>query len=161
MEGLKKHLYQLAILHTQPRDEAVFFRKYFDEHLYISLPAGHPLADRKSVSFQDLKGMSILAHGNAGFWVDICQQNLADTKLLVQDSMEVLNELVEASSLPVFHSDLARERGYQTAGRVMIPIDDRPAHATYYLACLESEKARFAPVFCAVQSKGTSVEGPS
>lgn len=138
--GLKNHTYQLAILHSKPDDKNIFCQEYFDEHLYISLPKDHPLASRGELSFADLKDMSILAHSNSGFWIDICKDNLKDSKLLIQDSLDVLHELIKSSSLPAFHSDRAVEQGYTAEDRIAIPLSDKAAHVTYYLACMDSEK---------------------
>lgn len=33
------------------------------------------LASAESISARDLEGLHILAHGGAGFWLDICRQN--------------------------------------------------------------------------------------
>lgn len=113
----------------------------------VTFPADHPLASRKTITFRDLSGLSILAHGGSGFWVDICRKNLPDTKLLVQDSMEMLSEIVDASSLLVFNSDRAVKEHEDAEGRVTVPITDEAAHVTYYLACLEAEKGRYKAVF--------------
>lgn len=144
---LKNHTCQLAILHVQPDDKNIFYQRYFDEHLYISLPKSNPLASRKQLSFADLSEMSILAHNNSGFWIDICKDNLKNSKLLIQDSIDTLHELIDYSSLPAFHSDRAVEYGYNTDGRVTIPLTDTAAHVTYYLACLETEKSKYHSIF--------------
>lgn len=150
VRGLKNHIYQLVILHDLPKDgedDEIFCRSYMEERLAVTFPADHPLASRKTITFRDLSGLSILAHGGSGFWVDICRKNLPDTKLLVQDSMEMLSEIVDASSLPVFNSDRAVKEHEDAEGRVTVPITDEAAHVTYYLACLEAEKGRYKAVF--------------
>ena len=147
ISGLKNHTYQLAILHKQPVDKHIICQKYFDEHLYINLPQNHPLASRKELSFAELSGMSILAHRNSGIWIDICKDNLTDSKLLIQDSIDTLHELIEHSSLPAFHSDRAVEYGYTADRRIDIPLRDNAAHVTYYLACLDSEKSKYHFIF--------------
>ena len=150
--GLKNHIYQLAVLHEQPDDRNIFCQRYIDEHLYITFPTDHPLVSRKTISFAELEGMSILAHGSSGFWLDVCRQNLKGAKLLVQDSMDVLHELIDSSSLPAFHSNRAIEYGYESVGRVTIPISDKSAYAIYYLSCLNSEKTKYDSIFSAVRS---------
>ena len=152
LAGLKKRVYQLVILHEYPADNNIFCQKYIDEQLYITLPSDHAIASRKTLAFADLEGMSILAHGSSGFWLDRCRQNLKNTKLLIQDSIDMLHELLESSSLPAFNSDRAVEYGYESQGRVTIPLTDEAAHVTYYLACLDSEKAKYRSIFHAVRS---------
>ena len=150
--GLKKRIYQLVIIHELPVDNNIFCQRYLDEQLYITLPLNHPLVSREALTFADLEGMSILAHGNSGFWLDICKQNLKRAKLLVQDSIDMLHELLDSSSLPAFNSNRAIEYGYESLQRVTIPLIDEAAHATYYLACLDSEKSKYTSVFNAVRS---------
>lgn len=158
LPGLKNRAYQLVILHEAPEENFIFLQKYLDERLCITLPQNHPLASRKEVSFQDLDGMSILAHRNAVFWVTLCRRHLPHSKLLAQDSLEVLHELVDSSSLPAFSSDLAVKQGYVSEDRVTLPITDKAACATYYLACLQSEKEKYASFFRAVCPESSSVE---
>lgn len=146
ISGLKTHVYQLAILHEPVEDEKICCRKYMDEHLAVTLPADHVLASKKTLTFQDLSGFSILAHGGSGVWLDICRRNLKDAKLLVQDSMDMLSELVHASSLPVFNSDRAMKSSDMSDRRITVPITDKAAHITYYLACLTEEKEKYSGV---------------
>lgn len=150
--GLRNRTYQLAVLHEPPTAEDLFCQRYLDERLCVTLPREHPLASRTQVTFQELDGLSLLAHRNALFWVEICRRKLPRSKLLAQDSVEILHELVDSSTLPAFSSDRAVERGYESEGRVTIPICDEDAFATYYLACLQSEKAKYDALFSAVRS---------
>ena len=71
---------------------------------------------------------------------------------MIQDSIDMLYELLDFSSLPAFNSDRAMEGGYESQERVTIPLTDEAAHATYYLACLDSEKAKYRSIFHAVRS---------
>lgn len=152
ISGLKNHSYQLAILHKKPIDKNIFCQKYMDEHLYISIPEDHPLSLKKSITFSDLAGMSILAHGSSGFWIDLCKEHITNAKLLVQDDIDVLHELIESSSLPAFYSDRAKAQGYRSRKRIALPIDDPCAYVTYYLSCLHSEKVKYQSIFRAIDT---------
>ena len=44
------------------------------------------------------------------------------------------------------------EMGYQTLGRVSIPINDEDAHATYWAACRTSDRNKYRAIFNAVRS---------
>lgn len=153
--GLKKRTHQLAVLHECPLESNIFCQRYFDEQLYIMLPADHALASRETLTFADLEGMRILAHGSSGFWLDRCRENLKGTKLLIQDGIDMLRELLDSSSLPAFHSDRAMEYGYNPEGRISIPLTDQAAHVTYYLACLDSERAKYNSIFTSASSTFT------
>lgn len=143
IRGLKNQVYQLAVLHQIPEDKDIFYQPFTEEQLSITLPPDHPLASRTQVTFQELNGMNILAHSYSGFWLDICRKHLTKGRLLTQDSIDTLYELVDFSSLPAFSSDRAMEHGPGAEGRVTVPICGEDAHAVYYLACLCSEKGKY------------------
>lgn len=155
ISGLKDRIYQLVVLHNEPNDPDIFYQQYIKEQLCISVPEEHPLASRKTVSFQDFAGTSILANGDSGFWLDICRQNMNESNLLVQKNLQTLKEVVGASSLPVFNSTQMLERGHNIPGRVTIPISDDSVRITYYLACLKTEKRRYQVIFNSARSSAT------
>ena len=99
-----------------------------------------------------MRGMRILVSGRIGFWMDICKKHLSESDLLIQTSSEALGELIEASTLPFFNSDRMIEMGYQTPGRVSVPIGDEDAHATYWAACRTSDQNKYRAIFNAVRS---------
>lgn len=149
--GLKTHGYQLVILHHYEDDSALFCQRFMKERLYFSIAGDHELAKKESVSFDDIRGLRILMDRNVGFWMDICRDKLSSDDLIVQDSFDAFNELVQASNLPLFNSDHFLSRGYEAPGRISIPISDEEAHATYYLTCLASEQKTYRSLFNAVR----------
>lgn len=157
VSGLKNHLYQIAILHENPDDKSLFCQRFLEEKLYISLPKENPLAKKKSATWDDLKNLRILMDGTSGFWKDIAQSHLPPENLLVQNSFDALDELVEASALPVFNSDQFLKKGYEPSGRVSVPVEGKDAHAVYYLAALNAEQQKFRSIFNAV--RGTAISG--
>ena len=151
LSGLRSHLYQLVVLHEYPEDKELFCQRYLDEQLYITLPKDHPLAKQESVCFEDLKGMRILMTAHVGFWMDITLQKLSASDLLIQNSMDALGELIDASSLPFFNSDQMLRMGYAPPERISLPIRDPEAHTTYWIASLTSEYQKYRSVFNAVR----------
>lgn len=111
------------------------------------MPLGHPLAARQSVTFQDLDGLSLLAHRNALAWMELCRRKLPHSNLLAQDSLESLHQLIDSSTLPAFGSVRALERERPRENRVAVPLQDAEARATYYLACLQGEQKRYSGLF--------------
>ena len=152
---LKNRSSQLVVLHELPSDKSLFCQRYLHEQLYISVPKDSPLSDRSGVSMKDLKGLNILVHRYSGFWLDICRENLPDANLLIQDNMEALAELVEASSLPVFNSSVMLANGYVPPNRVNLPVTDVYASVDYYITCLVSEKKKYSSLFNAVRVEMT------
>ncbi len=152
LSGLRSHLFQMVVLHHCPEDKDLFCQRYLDEQLYISLTEDHPLARQESVTFEELKGLRILMTTHVGFWMDITLSKLNASDLLIQNSMDALGELIDASSLPFFNSDQMLKAGYQPPDRIALPISDPEAHATYWIACLASEQQKYRAVFSAVRS---------
>ena len=68
------------------------------------MPEDHPIAQRDSVVFEDLRGLRILMTAGIGFWMEIRLRNLDGSDLLIQNTMDALAELIEASNLPIFIS---------------------------------------------------------
>lgn len=152
VHGLRSHLYQLVILHEYPKDKDLYCQRYLDEQLMITVPDNHPFAERESVTFEDLKGLRILMTAGVGFWMDITLNHLSAPGLLIQNSMDALSELIDASSLPFFNSDQMLKMGYEMPGRVTIPIKDPEAHTTYWITCLTSEQQKYRSLFNAIRS---------
>ena len=117
------------------------------------MPLGHPLAARQSVTFQDLDGLSLLAHRNALAWMELCRRKLPHSNLLAQDSLESLHQLIDSSTLPAFGSVRALERERPRGNRVAVPLRDAEARATYYLACLQGEQKRYNGLFRRVRGE--------
>lgn len=76
------------------------------EQLYFSLPPAHPLSGSKGLYFKDIDGESILLFSQIGFWREVCRQKMPLTRALVQTEQEDFQELVQASALPSFVSNL-------------------------------------------------------
>lgn len=151
LSGLRNRSYQLVILHEKPEERDLYCQHYLEEKLFIVLPKDHPLAGRKSVTFDDLREYKVLLVSSIGFWMEICRRRLDPEKLIVQNNMDALLELIEASTLPHFTSDRIMERGGANPDRVTIPIEDPDAKTTYYIACLNSEKKKYGAVFSAAR----------
>ena len=151
LSGLENRLYQMVVLHHCPEDKKLFCQRYLDEQLYVSVTKDHPLGKQESVTFEELKGLRILMTAHIGFWMDITLEKLNASDLLIQNSMDALGELIDASNLPFFNSDQMLKAGYQPPDRVALPITDPEAHATYWIACLASEQQKYRSVFSAIR----------
>ncbi len=149
--GLKNKLYQLAILHEYTDDPELYLQHYLEERLYISLPKNHPLSKQKSVTYEELRGMSVLLISSVGFWMNVCLRHLDPANLLIQKNSYALYELIEASNLPHFNSDCMLDRHGEDPERVTLPISDGDAHTAFYIACLNSEKKKYGAVFSAAR----------
>lgn len=82
-QRLRNHLYQLVILHECPDDKTLYCQRYLEEKLYITLSKDHPLAKKKTVSFDDLKGIRILMTAGICFWMDVTLKHFSTSDLLI------------------------------------------------------------------------------
>ena len=108
-------------------------KEWMHERLFVCVPPSHALAQHKTLSFSKINGFNFLLRTELGFWDMLCREKMPASRFLVQTDPEVFNELVSASSLPCFTTDYGR---YLTAysDRVNIPLSDREADVTFYLA---------------------------
>ena len=151
LKGLRNHLYQLVVLHENPEDKSLYCQRYLEEKLYITVPEDHPLAMRQSVTFDELKGFRILMTSAIGFWMGVTLKHLSESDLLIQTSTDALSELIDASNLPFFNSDQIMRASVEIPGRISLPITDDDAQATFWVACLASERLKYRSLFSAIR----------
>ena len=72
---------------------------------------------------------------------------MPSARFLLQEEPSTFSELVKASALPSFTSDVAMKRGHREANRVFIPILDEEAHVTYYCLCKMDKKKTLEKFF--------------
>ena len=139
LQGLRDDVYQLIILPYPVEELGIACVKYGEEHLYFSLPPAHPLSGSKGLYMKDLNGETMLLRNHLGFWRDVADQKMPDTRFLEQDDI-AFEELVKSSALPSFATDVVLRREGNPVNRVNIPILDEEANVTYY--CLYKPHGR-------------------
>ena len=140
LRGLQEETYQMVVLPFPVESDGIACVKYEEEHLFFSLPPAHPLSASKALHLKDLNGESMLLRSKIGFWNQLHQKQMPDTHFLVQEGNFAFNELVKASALPSFTSDLVIKREGAVPNRVIVPILDEQANVTFY--CLYQAKAK-------------------
>lgn len=147
LAGLESNVYQLVVLHKKPEGESYFCKECMRESLMFALPKGHRYARRKSLSFSEMNGENMLLMPDIGFWDFVTTNKMPDSRFLTQSDRFSFHELVRASSLPAFTSDLAEKYTEVPSGRINIPISDEDSSVSYYLVCRADRKKTFAPLF--------------
>lgn len=147
---LLNNVYQLVVTHVKPDGEQYFWKECMKETLMFALPKGHRYAKRKSLSFSEMNGENMLLMPDIGFWNFITTDKMPDSRFLTQSDRFSFNELIQASSLPAFTSDLAEKYAEVPSGRVNIPISDEDSSVSYYLSCRVENKKTFASLFSAL-----------
>lgn len=102
------------------------------EDLSLRVPKGNPLASRRSVSFADFDGQTLLLFRAIGFWMGMVHEHSPNSRLVVQDDRVVFSRLMNSTDMLCFTTDAPENEG-EVPGRVTVPIVDADAHATYFL----------------------------
>ncbi|WP_195282387.1 LysR family transcriptional regulator [Harryflintia acetispora] len=152
LQGLGDGTYQMIVLPEPIQQPGIHCVRYGEEQLYFSLPPAHPLSGAKALHLKDLDGETMLLLSQIGFWHEMHREKMPNTHFLVQEEDFAFNELVRASALPSFTSDLAIKREGNASNRVMIPILDPEAHATFYCLCRADEEKKLSAFFRRIES---------
>jgi len=142
LAGLKRGSYRLILTDRPVGQPGVLCRKYTQEQLCVALPPSHPLSMRSSIRMEELGSESILAYRDLGVWQRIVQKN-PRLHYLVQSDRSTLAELVQASNIPCFSSNLTASRFLGRSNRVTVPLEDEEASVTFYLCARENDRALF------------------
>lgn len=150
LTALENNVYQLVVTHVKPDGEQYFWKECMKETLMFALPKGHRYARRKSLSFSEMNGENMLLMPDIGFWDFVTTDRMPDSRFLTQSDRFSFNELLQASSLPAFTSDLAEKYAEIPSDRVNVPISDKDSSVTYYLVCKAEKKKGFSSLFSAL-----------
>ena len=131
LQGLRSGVYQFIILPHPTEEDGLSCTRYGEEHLYFSLPPAHPLSGSRTLRMRDLNGETMLLRSRLGFWQELTNQKMPDTRFLVQEDT-AFEDLVRASALPCFTTDVALKRSGNVQNRINVPISDAEANVTYY-----------------------------
>ena len=91
---------------------------------------------------EELGEESILAYRDMGVWRRIAQKN-PQLHYLTQSDRGTLAELVQATELPCFSSNLTDSRFLGRSNRVTVPLEDEEASVTFYLCARENDRDLF------------------
>lgn len=152
MQGLLDGTFHIIVAPTLINEPNVYCTKYGEEQLFFSLPPGHALSGKKGLHLKDLDGETMLLHSKIGFWHHMHMEKMKATHFLLQDDYSVFREVVQASALPSFTSDVVMEREGKPSNRVIIPILDEEAHATYYCICLAANQKKLSSFFHRIEN---------
>lgn len=149
-ELLLKHLmddsYQLIALHESPDGAEFFCKKCGTESLMFALPKDHKYAKRKSLTFAEMNGENMLLMPDIGFWTFVMDK-MPNSHFLTQSDRFSFDELVQASSLPSFITNLSGKYRGMPPSRIYIPISDAEATVSYYLVCKKNREKEFDELF--------------
>ncbi len=142
ISGLQKGRYRLILTDRFVELPGVLCRRFTEERLCVALPLSHPLSGRASVRLAELGNERILCYRDMGIWQRIIANN-PSPRYLVQSDREILTELISASDLPCFSSNLTGSRIPLPGSRVRVPLADEEASVTFFLCAREVDRALF------------------
>lgn len=119
------------------------------EKLSVNLDKFTYLANKTSVTFAELKGMSFIVINDIGTWKPIIQANIPDAKFLYQEEADSFTEITQYSSFPYFSTNISGASAHlpsQDDDRVRIPISDDAGAMNFYVAYLKAQKSKVSPL---------------
>ncbi len=147
LKGLKSGKYGFVILSHAYEDEDTICIPCGSESLYFSLIPAHPAAlfKNQGLSFSQMNGETFVMAGEIGIWRDLTMQMMPDSKFVLQDSLEALTAVINASTLPAFASDLTIRlfRSRENSSRIFIKITDPEATMHYHCVILKKNRERY------------------
>ena len=147
LEGLQQGTYQMVILNRRAEDTALRCHPCGSERLFVRLSPNHALANRENVRFSDLNGERFLMVKEVGFWDGIVRRHMPDSRFLLQDDTAALSELILASALPSFATDLTLRIYGRSENTVYLPIVDDAALTHYYCCCKAGDEMKYLTWF--------------
>ena len=140
-EGLMNGTFQMITLSRPWQEKDVLCRSYVRESLMVSLPRTHPLAERKELQISDLAGLTMLLSSGLGIWQELHEKKMKDVHFIVQNDRKALHELISASDLPNFVTNLSRQYiSFVPENRIAIPLIDPEATVQFYLCAKKKHK---------------------
>ncbi|HEM4280871.1 TPA: LysR family transcriptional regulator [Streptococcus suis] len=140
--GLKDEHYQFIVTDFLLDEDDILSTGFFMEQLYLSVPPTHPFALQGSITIDDLAGLTMLLRSDLGIWQPLVD-SLPRTKFIVQKDWDAFEELISASALPSFSTNITQLASESNSQRVHVPISDKKATKTFYISALKKNKAIF------------------
>lgn len=148
--------YSLIITNQELQTDKIESRYIGTENLSVNLDQFTYLANKRSVTFQDLKGLSFVVLTDIALWKNIIQDNIPNAKFLYQEQTDAFKEITKYSNFPYFSTNLSQlePQNHPTLDddRVRIPISDSAAKMDFYASYLKEQKARVEPIIKQIDS---------
>lgn len=138
--GLKDERYQFIVTDFPLTEDGVLSDGFFMEQLYLSIPPTHPFALQEEITLDDLADLTMLLRSDLGVWQPLVD-SMTETKFIVQKDWHAFEELISASALPSFSTNITQLASENDSQRVHVPITDKEATKTFYISVLKKNKA--------------------
>jgi len=137
---------EFIITTTSTRNPALEAIPLFQEQLYLSVKPEHLLADKKTITFQDIATENILLFKNIGFWMNICRFHLPHANFLIMDNFNAFTKIADSGDFPHFTSDIMQKLASPSKNKVLLQLKDQDCSVTYYLIFKKKQQATISPI---------------
>ena len=138
-KGLLTGEFHLIVTDFPIDEKGIVTAAFFKEQLFLSIHPSHPLAAKEEIELTDLADLTMLIRSDLGIWQSLVE-TLTQTKFIVQKDWETFEELIQASNLPCFSTNISQDFSENNQGRAHIPIRNSEATKTFYLSVLDKNK---------------------
>ena len=149
LDRLRNRQFSMIISNHEVQTDQVESIFLGQEHLFVNLDQFMYLANQRSVTFQELRGISFVVLSDIGPWKQVVQDQIPDAKFLYQTDYDALRELTRYINFPFFTTNITDEHGpedYHIGDRVTLPITDPTATMTFYASYLKDQRDQLQPL---------------
>lgn len=147
--NLQDNNYSFIISNQEIMTDEIESRFIGSEQLSINLDKFTYLANKSSVTFSELKGLSFIVIDRIGIWEDIIQQNIPDAKFMYQPEVDSFNEITKYSNFPYFSTNITRFENFHPSlnddDRVNVTISDDASKVDFYAVYLKDSRKLVEP----------------
>lgn len=148
-DELLNHNYSFILTNQEITTDEIESRFIGTEKLSVNLNQFTLLANKKSVSFDDLKGLSFIVISDIGIWKKITEDHIPNAKFLYQDQYEAFREITKYSDFSYFTTNISkldRDENFDDHDQVNVAISDEASNIDFYAAYLKSQKKNITPI---------------
>ncbi|WP_338215066.1 LysR family transcriptional regulator [Companilactobacillus muriivasis] len=149
INDLENHSFSVIVTNHEIMTDSIESRFIGSEQLSVNLDKFTYLANKNSVKFEELKGMSFIVVNDIGIWKQIIQDNIPDAKFLYQEQYDAFKEITQYSNFPHFSTNISRNGDHlpvNDGDRVKIPISDDASKMDFYVSYLKGQKHQVNPL---------------
>lgn len=149
LDRLRNRQFSMIISNHEVQTDQVESIFLGQEYLFVNLDQFMYLANQRSVTFQELRGISFVVLSDIGPWKQVVQDQIPDAKFLYQTDYDALRELTRYTNFPFFTTNITDEHGpedYHIGDRVTLPITDPTATMTFYASYLKDQRDQLQPL---------------
>lgn len=145
IDRLLSRQFTLVISNQEVQSDQVESIFIGQERLFVNLDQFMYLANQRTVTFKELRGISFVLLNDIGPWRTIVQRQIPEAKFLYQTDYDALRELTKYTNFPFFTTNITdhhQVETYETNDRVTLPITDPAATMTFYASYLKDQRPR-------------------